>query len=244
MAEEKEDKKKEEDKKKDEKKKKGKGFVGWIESHEILSVVLIAGAAIVGYLFLNRSSSSSTSTTPSSGAIMPSSGVSGTSSGQPVSRRGIGNNLQQLKSSISSLTQAIKNMPASSGTLTSGTTTSGTTTTSTNPITTAIQKLTTTQPVQGATGKLPTGNQPFAPLNSLEVVAKRFGIPMQVNTHGQTAVFYAGMQNGIPQVAKYSNTGNFLGTYAQENLLNSVPPIGSIANGKYIAPGHYKIGGA
>ena len=88
---------------------------------------------------------------------------------------------------------------------------------------------------------IPVGNTQFAPTSSLAVVAKRFGIPMTENTHGQTAVFYAGEQNGVPQVAKYSNTGQFLGTYAQSDLAGKIPTIGSIAGGTYKAPGSYSI---
>jgi hypothetical protein len=122
---------------------------------------------------------------------------------------------------------------------TSGTSTG--TSTGTSPIQTGIQKLATA--VKIPQGTMPTGNQPFAGLSALEIVAKRFGIPMQMNTHGQTAVFYAGLQNGIPQVAKYSNTGKFIGTYAQENLLGQTSPIGSIAGGHYQPPGTFKITG-
>ena len=90
------------------------------------------------------------------------------------------------------------------------------------------------------TGQVPTGNTPFAPASALAQVAANYGIPMQTNTRGKVAVFYAGTNNGVPQVAKYSSTGAFLGTYAQPNL-PSIPSIGSIAGGVYRAPGTYQI---
>lgn len=90
------------------------------------------------------------------------------------------------------------------------------------------------------TGQVPTGNTPFAPASALAQDAANYGIPLQTNTGGKVAVFYAGTNNGVPQIAKYSSTGAFLGTYAAPNL-PSIPSVGSIAGGVYRAPGTYQI---
>ena len=90
------------------------------------------------------------------------------------------------------------------------------------------------------TAQVPKGNTPFASSSELAKVAAVYGIPLRTNTRGRVAVFYAGNNNGVPQIAKYGATGAFLGTYAAPNL-PSIPSVGSIAGGVYRAPGTYQI---
>lgn len=98
-----------------------------------------------------------------------------------------------------------------------------------------------TSPATGTTPKysVSANNKPFAPPSALASDAQRYHLPTQIDTHGQTAYFYVGNWNGIPQIAKYSNTGSFLGTYNGPGLTPN--KLGAIINGQWHPAGSYSF---
>ena len=114
-----------------------------------------------------------------------------------------------------------------------------TTTSSGSGITKAIYgPPSTTNPGSGSTTS--SANNPFSGYSRLTVVRQHYGVPQYVNTRGQNGFFYAGMNNGVPQVAKYSTTGQFLGVYSSPGL--NPNSIGSLAGGTYKTAGQYQLG--
>lgn len=88
----------------------------------------------------------------------------------------------------------------------------------------------------GNTNRVPDNPAPY----SLEAAASHYGVPLYVNTHGQTGFFYAGQNNGISQIAKYNTFGKLLQIYAAPNLTSS-STLGSLAGGTYKRAGTYSI---